>query len=161
MLKFRIVSRKVLAGEHKGETHYFAAPTDMGRISYRDFVEEVAEGSTVDPADVKAVIDRMTRVIYKRAMEGCIVDAGELGIFRPTFGSKGVPEKEKADYRLIKRPRIRYTFRQTLGSLRNARFEQVDEATKCKPKPQGGGSTGEGGSTGGTPNTPSGANGNE
>ena len=154
-LKFRIVSRKVLSGEHKGETHYFAAPTDLGRISYKAFVEEVAEGSTVDPADVKAVIDRMTRVIYKRAMEGCIVDAGELGIFRPTFGSKGVAEKVKANYQLIKQPRIRYTFRQTLGSLRNAHFEQVEGPTKSKTKPKGGGTTT------GTPNPPHGADGNE
>lgn len=72
-LKFRLVQRKVMSGKNAGKKLFFASPTSRGKISYERFCREVAEGSTVETADVKAVIDRMVRVLtlsgYERVNE--------------------------------------------------------------------------------------------
>lgn len=149
-LKFRLVQRKVMSGKNAGKKLFFASPTSRGKISYERFCREVAEGSTVETADVKAVIDRMVRVLHLHISEGESVECGELGIFSTTFGSAGVAEsKEFVPHRDIRRPRIAYRPSGFLRVLTLSGYERVNEEG-CKPqKPQEGGGTPQGGSPSG------------
>lgn len=120
-LKFRMAKYRMQLGKHKGKEMYVAKSILSGRVSYQQFCEEVAEASTVQTADVKAVFDRAVRVIRRNAMLGRSVEVEDLGTFTPTFGSEPVDKAEDFNTRAHIR-NVRLTFRakpsfRSLGSV--------------------------------------------
>nr|WP_235314716.1 HU family DNA-binding protein [Porphyromonas gulae] len=101
-LKYKIATRKLNIGSQKGKTVYIAQPVNLGRISFEDFVKVVADGSTVDAADVKAVLSRLHVVIERLTARSFSVECGELGTFRPSFGSKSVEKPEDFKVSMIR-----------------------------------------------------------
>lgn len=93
-LKYKLVKRKLNFGAQKGKVVYIAQPVNLGKIGFDDLVKEVSGGSTVDAADVKAVLSRLHTVISRLTERGFSVECGELGTFRASFGSKSVGEQQ-------------------------------------------------------------------
>ncbi|WP_080734787.1 HU family DNA-binding protein [Porphyromonas gulae] len=123
-LKYKIAARKLNIGSQKGKTAYIAQPVNLGRISFEDFVKEVADGSTVDAADVKAVLSRLHVVIERLTARSFSVECGELGTFRPSFGSKSVEKPEDFKVSMIRPAKILFTPKPAFkNSLRSTGFE--------------------------------------
>ncbi|WP_080733600.1 HU family DNA-binding protein [Porphyromonas gulae] len=123
-LKYKIAARKLNIGSQKGKTVYIAQPVNLGRISFEDFVKEVADGSTVDAADVKAVLSRLHVVIERLTARSFSVECGELGTFRPSFGSKSVEKPEDFKVSMIRPAKILFTPKPAFkNSLRSTGFE--------------------------------------
>ena len=136
MLQFSLNKQVARLGKNKDKVVYHAVPVSRGKISFDDFCRELADGSTVDAADVKAVLSRMHTVITRLCSRGMIVDCGELGNFRPSFSSAEVltleefsVEKHMRPAKLIYTPRV--AFKQ---SLRSIGFERTEAAPESKPK---------------------------
>ena len=156
-IKFRIFKRTVLLGKDKGKTKIFAQSVTTKKITFKRFCEEVADGSTVDSADVKAVFDRMVKVLTRHMADGEAVDCGELGTFTPTFGSVGIDEKETfVASKHIKDPKVSFRAKPDFKDLSGVSFERISEEEeaarkalaekkKGKKKPGGGSEPGGGG----------------
>ena len=156
-IKFRIFKRTVLLGKDKGKTKIFAQSVTTKKITFKRFCEEVADGSTVDSADVKAVFDRMVKVHKRHMAYGEAVDCGELGTFTPTFGSTGIDEKETfVASKHIKDPKVSFRAKPDFKDLSGVSFERISEEEeaarkalaekkKGKKKPGGGSEPGGGG----------------
>lgn len=125
-IKFRVVHRPIMAGKDKGKTMQFAHALTSKRIPFKRLCEEIADGSTVDTADVKAVIDRLVRILRRHLSDGESVECGELGTFSPTFGSEGVPlEEEFRASSHIRKPRIAFRPKPEFRELDSVRFERI------------------------------------
>lgn len=128
MLHYHLISRTAKLGKNKDKTVYQAQALTLGTVPYEDFCREVADGSTVDVADVKAVLSRLHTVISRNISRGFAVEVGELGNFRPIFGSVEVLDKAIFEPKLhIKRPHIVFTPRVSFrDSIRSVGFEYTE-----------------------------------
>lgn len=143
MLQYHLSSREAKLGKNQGKTVYYAQAVTRGTLPFEAFCREVAEGSTVDVADVKAVLSRLHTVIIRNISRGFSVEVGELGNFRPTFGSAEVLDPKTFDVlQHVRNPKI--TFRPRVGFIQGFRtlasFERV-----ARPEAQGKGKKGKGG----------------
>lgn len=128
MLHYHLAKRLAKLGKNKDKTVYTAQAVTLGTLSYEEFCKEVADGSTVDVADVKAVLSRLHTVISRLISRGFSVEVGELGNFRPSFGSLEVLDAATFDPKLhIKRPHIVFTPRVSFrDSIRSVGFEYTE-----------------------------------
>ena len=157
MLLYKLISGKSTLGKNKGKKVFRAQGVLRGKVSFDAFCREVSDGSTVDTADVKAVLSRLHTVITRNLERGFSVEVGELGTFRPSFGSVEVlEEKEFEAVKHIRKPRVIFHPRVAFASsLEGVHFERInlDNAKvgdSLRPKkPEG---TGEG-AEGHTPGT--------
>lgn len=148
-LKFKLVERKTTLGKNAGKKLITAQPIIHGKVSFSDFCKELADGSTVDAADVKAVLSRLATVITRNLERGMSVDCGDLGTFRPAFGSKGVLSMDEFKTELISRPRVVFTPRVAFkNALHGVGFERVKDKDEDKPKADEGGGSPVGGEDG-------------
>ena len=101
-VKYRLIERKNL-GNDKTETpkKQYAQVIYGYLVEFETFLEEVADGSGVGSAQVKAVLDRINIVLKRNLAQGRRVNVGELGNFRFGVGSTGTPTTD-----LIKEPKV-------------------------------------------------------
>ena len=146
MLQYRLILQEAKLGKNKGKKVYKALPVTRGRVSFDAFCREVSDGSTVDVADVKAVLSRLDTVITRNLDRGFSIDVGELGTFRPSFGSVEVLSEKEFDVgKHIRKPRIIFHPRVAFASsLEGAHFERVNlddlkvgDRLRPKKKPEG------------------------
>ena len=106
-VKYRLIERKNL-GNDKTETpkKQYAQVVYGDLVEFETFLEEVADGSGVGSAQVKAVLDRINIVLKRNLSQGRRVNVGELGNFRFGVGSTGAPTTEEFTTSLIKALRI-------------------------------------------------------
>ncbi len=107
-LQFRIREQKTKFGE-KEKVYYYAQTVLGQKVTFDELCEELADGSTVDVADVKAVVNRLAIVISRNLKRSCAVDCGDLGTFRPSLRSKASETAENFDVSLIKNPAVIFT----------------------------------------------------
>ena len=124
-LKYKLVKRKLNIGAQKGKEVYIAQAVNLGKIGFEDFVKEMSDGSTVDAADVKAVLSRLHTVISRLTERGFSVECGELGTFRASFGSKSVENAKSFNVSDIRPAKIIFTPKPAFkNSLRSVGFEE-------------------------------------
>ena len=106
-VKYRLIERKNL-GNDKTETpkKQYAQVVYGDLVEFETFLEEVADGSGVGSAQVKAVLDRINIVLKRNLSQGRRVNVGELGNFRFGVGSTGAPTTEEFTTSLIKEPKV-------------------------------------------------------
>ena len=105
-VKYRLIERKNL-GNDKTETpkKQYAQVVYGDLVEFETFLEEVADGSGVGSAQVKAVLDRINIVLKRNLSQGRRVNV-ELGNFRFGVGSTGAPTTEEFTTSLIKEPKV-------------------------------------------------------
>ncbi len=127
MLKYKVLKQKAVLGKYKGKNVQVAQAIISGNVTFEKLCEALSKGSTVDKADVKAVLTQLSEKVAEFMDLGMSVDCGDLGLFRPSFGSKQVPENEKFTVEHIKKPRVVFTPRKEFKDcLKNAEFEKVN-----------------------------------
>ena len=101
-VKYRLIERKNL-GNDKTETpkKQYAQVVYGDLVEFETFLEEVADGSGVGSAQVKAVLDRINIVLKRNLSQGRRVNVGELGNFRFGVGSTGAATTEEFSNNLI------------------------------------------------------------
>ncbi len=127
MLKYKVLTHEAKLGKNKGKKVQQGYPVLNGHIEFDKLCESLSKGCTVSKADVKAVLSQMTEKIAEFLDLGMSIDCGELGIFRPSFGSQQVLEKEKFTVENLKKPRVVFTPRKEFKEcLKNVGFERVE-----------------------------------
>ena len=143
MIKIKAVERKI--GFNKtGKTLWYPAIHLHSDVKFEEFIELVADETTVSSADVKAVFDRSAKVLIRLLQEGKSVDCGDMGTFRPSITAKTEMGVDKA--KVIYTPRVKV--KTALKGVRLERAERVLDVA-CKPaekkkkdtKPGGGSTT--------------------
>ncbi len=128
MLNYKIANRELPTKDGKIKKYFFARTVISNQISFEEFCEELADGSTVGKADIMAVISRMTTVIARHLDRGNSVDCGALGKFRPSVRSHSVENEKDFRAELMKTPSVIFTPRKEFKEcLHNSSFHLVKE----------------------------------
>ena len=91
-----------------GESKFYASIVRGARVDFRKLAEQSAELSTVQTADVMAVVETFFRIAIRHLSDGSIIDMGQFGIFTPTLNSNGEESAEKVDVQSIKKLNVNY-----------------------------------------------------
>ena len=171
MIKIKAVERQVGFGKDEKKKRWFPAIYLSSDVTFEEFIDKVADETTISSADVKAVFDRAGKVLVEQLREGKSVDCGDLGTFRPSLTTKtgtGAETAEGVTMEMIDKLKVIYTPRVRIkDALKKVRMELLDVAFGSKKKPIPGGTTptpNPGGTTptpGGTTPTPNPGEGNE
>lgn len=130
MINFIIREQK---NSFRKEPMFIARIVRSGKVSYKQFCKDLAEASTVETADVKAVIDRMTSVLHRYCSLGLAVDAGELGTFYPSMRTKAVTTPSEFDAKKhILKPRIVFRPRQNWSKLADVKFRRISDKSQLE-----------------------------
>lgn len=89
---------------------FYALAKSSGELTFRNLSKEIAQGgTTVSDTDVLAVLNDLTKILYRHLENGEIVRFGDFGTFQISLTSEGAEKPEKFNASLIKKPKV--TFR--------------------------------------------------
>lgn len=129
MIKIKAVERKAGFGK-SNKTLWYPAIHLHSDVNFEEFIELVADETTVSSADVKAVFDRASRVLIRLLQDGKSVDCGDMGTYRPSITAKagsGVDSAEKVSVDLVDKTKVIYTPRiKVKTALRGVRLERAE-----------------------------------
>lgn len=131
-VKYKLVSKRNLGPDKEDVPEKIYAQIVNGDlVEFEEFIEEVADSSGVGSAVVKSVLDRVNVVLVRHLQHGRRVNVGELGNFRFTCGSSGVPDVKSFDPNLIREPKVRFYPGKALRvSKSRSSFERVTPGVK-------------------------------
>ncbi len=143
-------------GKYANQQVQVAQQVLSGQVTFRQLCERLAKDTTVGQADIRAVLYQLADVVAEYMDLGMSVDCGELGKFRPTYGSRQVPMGEKFRAQDLKSPKITFVPRDKFKQFKlRAQFERVHESDSCSAGASSGSGNGGSSSSGGTdPNDP-------
>ena len=118
-IKYHLIQRTQPGIAGGGEKKYYATIAHRERITLKELSEEIADGRTLTPTDVMAVLISLSRKIPLHLLKGDIVDLGEMGTFTVNISSAGIPDEKEFDQTMIKGLNI--LFRPTPGMKKNLR----------------------------------------
>ena len=101
-IKYHLIQRTQPGIAGGGEKKYYASIAHRERISLKELSEEIADGRTLTPTDVMAVLISLSRKIPMHLLKGDIVDLGDMGTFTVNISSAGIPDEKDFDQTLIK-----------------------------------------------------------
>ncbi|WP_298525379.1 HU family DNA-binding protein [uncultured Porphyromonas sp.] len=131
MIKIKAIERKAGFGKTSKKLWYPAIHLHSD-VKFEEFIELVADETTVSSADVKAVFDRAAKVLIRLLQDGKSVDCGDMGTFRPSITAKtgsGVDKAEKVGVELVDRAKVIYTPRiKVKTALKGVRMERAERA---------------------------------
>ncbi len=99
-----------------------------GQVTFRQLCERLSKDTTVGQADIRAVLYQLADVVAEYMELGMSVDCGELGRFRPTYGSRQVPVGEKFTHEDLRSPKITFVPREKFKEFKyRAQFERISD----------------------------------
>jgi predicted histone-like DNA-binding protein len=101
-IKYHLIQRAQPGIRGGGEKKFYATITDRERITLKELSEEIADGSTLTPTDVNAVLISLSRKIPLHLLKGNIIDLGDMGSLTVNIRSAGVADENEFDQTLIK-----------------------------------------------------------
>ncbi|TYR38231.1 DNA-binding protein [Sphingobacterium phlebotomi] len=85
---------------------FYARPVSSGEITLEDLASDISHASSINEADVMAVLYSLVREIPRNISQGYIVRLGGLGSFRLGTGSIGSETAEEVTSANIHRKRV-------------------------------------------------------
>lgn len=85
---------------------FYARPISSGEITLEDLASDISHASSINEADVMAVLYSLVREIPRNISQGYIVRLGGLGSFRLGTGSIGSDTAEEVTAANIHRKRL-------------------------------------------------------
>ena len=105
---------------------WYASAKSIDDISLRALAKEIAQRSTVSPADTHAVLIALTEVLVEHLADSRIVRLGDFGAFQVSIGSEGAETEEQFNASMIKSKKV--VFRAGIDireMLNNLKFEKL------------------------------------
>jgi predicted histone-like DNA-binding protein len=105
---------------------WYANAKSTGDVNLRSLGKEIAQRSTVSPADTQAVLVALTEVLVEHLADSKIVRLGDFGAFQISIGSEGAETAAKFNASLIKKSKV--VFRAGIDikeMLNNLKFEKA------------------------------------
>lgn len=88
---------------------FYAQAVSTGDTTLKVIKKDISERSTVNSADVVAVIDTLVQVLVHELSQGKIVRFGDFGSFQLTISSDGAESEDKFNSSMVRDAKI--TFR--------------------------------------------------
>jgi predicted histone-like DNA-binding protein len=105
---------------------WYANAKSAGDTTLRALGKEIAQRSTVSPADTQAVLVALTEVLVEHLAEGKIVRLGDFGAFQVSVSSEGAETEAKFNTSLIKGGKIVFRPGTDLKEMQNnLKYEKV------------------------------------
>jgi predicted histone-like DNA-binding protein len=101
-IKYHLVQRAQPGVAGGGEKKYYASIAQRERITLKELSDEIADGRTLTPTDVMAVLISLSRKIPLHLLKGNIVDLGDMGTLTVNISSAGIADEKEFDQTLIK-----------------------------------------------------------
>ena len=92
--KYRVISR-INPSNPQAAPKYYPSFISSNRITKRQFVDKLAQGSTLTTIDLMAVLEGFLQNIPKEISNGNIVDLGDFGSFKLRIKATGEDTEEK------------------------------------------------------------------
>ena len=92
-----------------GKRKYYASPVMNGVITLEDFTKSIEKRSTVNGADIRAVLYAMVDVAIEHLADGALVRLGDLGSIRINLRTTGKDTPEAVDASSINKAVLTYT----------------------------------------------------
>ncbi|MCD7937813.1 MAG: HU family DNA-binding protein [Tannerellaceae bacterium] len=125
-LNYRVVARKIPLGEEQGETKYFGVLKRTKLITYKQLRKQIMYQSSATPGDVSLILDNFLESMIAYLEMGNSVQAGDLGTFCMTAGSRGANTEESFNATYMKTPRVLFRPSPELRArAAQAKFEKV------------------------------------
>lgn len=134
---YKLVQRRNMHKDApQGSKLFYAQAKSIGTAGMERLCAMISERSTVSSADVKAVLDSLIYVMKLELSDAKIVQLGEFGNFRVTFGSAGTETEKEFNATKIRRPK--YTFTPGKALREQAKILTFEKVVPEKPKEEGG-----------------------
>jgi predicted histone-like DNA-binding protein len=120
------VREKGIPGNPQGPKKWYAGAKSTGSTDLKALGKEIAQRSTVSPADTQAVLVALTEVLAEHLSEGQIVRLDDFGSFQVSIGSEGAETEAKFNVSMIKNPKVVFRPGAELKTmLNNLKFEKL------------------------------------
>ena len=124
-LEYKLVQKNNPAAPDAPKKFYANAVT-RSHVTLRELSKEIAEISTVSPADTMAVIESLLTLIPRHISLGDIVKLGDFGSFSVGISSNGSEDAEDFTSSLIKGLKVRFRpGKEIKNQLDHVTFEKV------------------------------------
>ncbi|MDR0810994.1 MAG: HU family DNA-binding protein [Paludibacter sp.] len=105
---------------------WYANAKSTGDVILRALGKEIAQRSTVSPADTQAVLVALTEVLVEHLAEGKIVRLGDFGAFQVNVSSEGTETEAKFNASQIKGSKVVFRPGIDLKEMQNnLKYEKV------------------------------------
>ncbi len=101
-IKYHLVQRTQPGVAGGGEKKFYATIAHRERITLKELSEEIADGRTLTPTDVMAVLISLSRKIPLHLLKGNIVDLGNMGSLTVNISSAGTADEKDFLLAMIK-----------------------------------------------------------
>jgi predicted histone-like DNA-binding protein len=109
-----------------GIKKFYASPVHDREISLDDLTKAIEKTSTVNGADIRAVLYAMVEEAVGGLSDGRIIRLGDLGSLRITLSSEGKDTAEEVTAAAVKKAGVIFTPGKKLQDmLRNAKYTKV------------------------------------
>ncbi|MEM9423487.1 MAG: HU family DNA-binding protein [Spirochaetota bacterium] len=105
-IEYHAVEKKVIGGPDKGQKKFYAVAKNTGTTTLEMLQEEIESSSTVNGADIAAVLYALKESIPRHLEAGNTVDLGGLGSFHISLSSRGEDTAAKVSSKSIKSAKI-------------------------------------------------------
>ena len=118
-IEYKAIRRKVIGGVDKGKTKYYASANTTGRSAIDEITEDIEQASTVNGADIRAVLYGLLESIPKHLKAGNSVELQGIGTFRISISSNPEDTADKVTSKSIKSTKILFTPDKKLSKVLN------------------------------------------
>lgn len=124
-VKYKVIAKGQPGVKGGGKKQYYASIVNQDIQGIDKITEEVEKASTVNGADIRAVLYGAVEAINGFLEDGDIVRLGDLGSFRLSLSSTGEAKEEEVTVNSINGARIIFTPGTMLKTLlANLKFEK-------------------------------------
>ena len=107
-IKYNVIQRGEPGVAGGGTKKFYAIANTRDSVGIEELTQEIASLSTVNGADVQAVLYGMVEVIPRLLEKGNSVELGALGRLRISFSSEGSETEEEVGAANIRQRRVLY-----------------------------------------------------
>lgn len=108
-IKFKVVQKGQPGVAGGGKKKYYASPNMSGEVALSEITQSLEKRSTVNGADIRAVLYGLSDVTKEALKNGEIVRLDGIGSLRVSFSSEGKLKEEEVTIHSIKDARIIFT----------------------------------------------------
>ena len=105
-IEYKVIQRSVIGGQDKGKKKFYASANSTGTTNLDVLTKEIERSSTVNGADIRAVLYALLDIIPDHLEAGNIVQLGEMGNFKIHISSDGEDTAEEVGLKSIRGSKI-------------------------------------------------------
>ena len=123
-IEYKVVERA--NPQDRQSKKYYASANITGETSTKELCKDIEQMSTVNGADVQAVLYALSEVLPRHLADGKSVRLGELGNFRITIRSQGEAAEKDVDAHSITDARIAFTPNREFSAItKNLHYKKI------------------------------------